>query len=429
MASHQVIAKEDFYFPSQRLLDTPCSEEEIQWDFGMPESEFVSFPLLHMFGYSDPLYASSDIVPAHDNSTLMQGDYLLWNNGYEKLDDEVMGDFGDFPFDDDQPPLLLTDNNTTNMKEGFAPDFSFPSQSLPQLRDTPCSEVAIQWDFGMPESEVMSFQLLDMFGYSDPLYASLDIVPTQDNCTFMQGDYFSWNTGYEKLDAEVMGDFRYIQFEDDQPPLLTDNNTHNATNGDMINGHGDHKEDKKKKNNSCSRVAKGQNSTRILTKEEISKYFYMPITQAAKELNIGLTLLKKRCRELGIPRWPHRKLKSIQALIRNVKELKNEEEGEGKLRAAVGMLEYEKKLMEETPDLKLMENTKRLRQACFKAKYKRRKNMMDGDSAMPTMIMDGPDRFHQFSSSSAYPVTVPGQGAMVARDDIEEDVKQWINVF
>ncbi|KAK1361074.1 hypothetical protein POM88_045548 [Heracleum sosnowskyi] len=89
----------------------------------------------------------------------------------------------------------------------------------------------------------------------------------------------------------------------------------------MINGHGDHKEDKKRKNNSCRRVAKGQNSTRILTKEEISKYFYMPITQAAKELNIGLTLLKKRCRELGIPRWPHRKLKSIQALIRNVKEL------------------------------------------------------------------------------------------------------------
>ncbi|KAK1369049.1 hypothetical protein POM88_035141 [Heracleum sosnowskyi] len=105
-----------------------------------------------------------------------------------------------------------------------------------------------------------------------------------------------------KLDAEVVGDFRDFQFEDYQPPLLTDNNTHNSTNGDMINGHGDHKEDKKRKNNSCSRVAKGQNSTRILTKEEISKYFYMPITQDAKELNIGLTLLKKRCRELGIPR-------------------------------------------------------------------------------------------------------------------------------
>ncbi|KAK1364154.1 hypothetical protein POM88_039715 [Heracleum sosnowskyi] len=97
--------------------------------------------------------------------------------------------------------------------------------------------MAIHWDFGMPESEVMSIQLLDMFGYNDPL-----------------GDYFSWNTGYEKLDAEVVGDFRDFQFEDYEPPLLTDNNTHNATNGDMINGHGDHKEDKKRNNNSCNRV-------------------------------------------------------------------------------------------------------------------------------------------------------------------------------
>ena len=55
-----------------------------------------------------------------------------------------------------------------------------------------------------------------------------------------------------------------------------------------------------------------------LSREVISQYFYMPITQAAKELNVGLTLLKKRCRELGIRRWPHRKLMSIQTLINNV---------------------------------------------------------------------------------------------------------------
>lgn len=125
------------------------------------------------------------------------------------------------------------------------------------------------------------------------------------------------NNGYEKLDEEVMGDFLDFPFDDDQPPLLlTENNT---SNGDKINGQVDYKEEKKKKINSCSRVTKGQNSTRMLTKEEISKYFYMPISQAAKELNIGLTFLKKRCRELGIPRWPHRKLMSIQALIKNVK--------------------------------------------------------------------------------------------------------------
>lgn len=60
-------------------------------------------------------------------------------------------------------------------------------------------------------------------------------------------------------------------------------------------------------------------SSSLLSKKAISQYFYMPITQAAKELNVGLTLLKKRCRELGIRRWPHRKLMSLQTLIRNVK--------------------------------------------------------------------------------------------------------------
>lgn len=97
----------------------------------------------------------------------------------------------------------------------------------------------------------------------------------------------------------------------------------------------------------------------------------MPITQAAKELNVGLTLLKKRCRELGIRRWPHRKLMSLQTLIKNVKEL--EKEDGVKLRHVLEILENEKKLMEERPDLQLEDNTKRLRQACFKANYKKRK--------------------------------------------------------
>lgn len=55
--------------------------------------------------------------------------------------------------------------------------------------------------------------------------------------------------------------------------------------------------------------------------EEIKNYFYMPITKAAKEMNVGLTVLKKRCRELGIARWPHRKIKSLKSLICNVKVL------------------------------------------------------------------------------------------------------------
>ncbi|KAK4735595.1 hypothetical protein R3W88_009856 [Solanum pinnatisectum] len=119
------------------------------------------------------------------------------------------------------------------------------------------------------------------------------------------------------------------------------------------------------------------NSPRMLSRDAISKYFYMPITRAAKELNIGLTLLKKRCRDLGIRRWPHRKLMSLQTLIKNVKEL--EKVGgngmEQKLKDVIKLLEKEKKKMEEIPDMELEEKTKRLRQACFKANYKRRRLM------------------------------------------------------
>jgi hypothetical protein len=61
-----------------------------------------------------------------------------------------------------------------------------------------------------------------------------------------------------------------------------------------------------------------ENSARMLTRKTISEYFYMPISQAARELNVGLTHLKKRCRDLGIQRWPHRKLMSLQTLIKNV---------------------------------------------------------------------------------------------------------------
>jgi hypothetical protein len=60
---------------------------------------------------------------------------------------------------------------------------------------------------------------------------------------------------------------------------------------------------------------------KVLTFEEVSRHFSMPIKQAARELNVRLTMLKKRCRELGFPRWPHRKVKSLQTLINNVQVL------------------------------------------------------------------------------------------------------------
>ncbi|KAL4394022.1 hypothetical protein HN873_004594 [Arachis hypogaea] len=37
-------------------------------------------------------------------------------------------------------------------------------------------------------------------------------------------------------------------------------------------------------------------------------------------MNIGLTLFKRRCKELSINHWPHRKIKSLHLLVQNLKE-------------------------------------------------------------------------------------------------------------
>ncbi|MBA0834788.1 hypothetical protein Goarm_007113 [Gossypium armourianum] len=185
---------------------------------------------------------------------------------------------------------------------------------------------------------------------TDPLYASLDIeqtsTPTQD--------------GY---DGNGFWDELGLLFEPcNKQPMLKDED---------INGEGV----MKKERVSSKRCKEDQRNIRakLLSRKVISQYFYMPIIQAAKELNVGLTLLKKRCRELGIRRWPHRKLTSLRTLINNVQELEEGEEKESKVREAIEVLERERKMLEEMPDMDLEDKTKRLRQACFKANYKKRK--------------------------------------------------------
>jgi len=69
-------------------------------------------------------------------------------------------------------------------------------------------------------------------------------------------------------------------------------------------------------NSSTSIIRKRSSS---LQYDDIKKHFDVPITMAAKKMNVGVTNLKKRCRELNITRWPHRKLRSLTVLINNLK--------------------------------------------------------------------------------------------------------------
>ncbi|CAM0944199.1 unnamed protein product [Alopecurus aequalis] len=105
----------------------------------------------------------------------------------------------------------------------------------------------------------------------------------------------------------------------------------------------------------------------LLTFELVSQYFCMPMKQAGEELNVGVTHLKRKCRELGIPRWPHRKVKSLETLIKNAQEL-------GKPNIEVEKVQRKKLLIEERPGhVELDQEMKLLRQACFKEKFKRRR--------------------------------------------------------
>lgn len=52
-------------------------------------------------------------------------------------------------------------------------------------------------------------------------------------------------------------------------------------------------------------------SKKELSFAELSNYFHLPINDVSKELGVCCTILKKICRQNGIARWPHRKVKLL----------------------------------------------------------------------------------------------------------------------
>ncbi|KAE8678257.1 Protein RKD3 [Hibiscus syriacus] len=164
---------------------------------------------------------------------------------------------------------------------------------------------------------------------------------------------------------EISNDFTLLDHNEDEmvdvKPLkaVVDSLGHHC--GNMTNNSGSSGTLSKSRSRSFRRKRTG-----ALELDEFQKYFDFPISKAAKEMNVGLTLLKKRCREPNILRWPHRKIKSLKSLINNVKELG--------LTNEIQVLEEHQRMLEKLPDMELPERTKKLRQACFKANYKKEVN-------------------------------------------------------
>jgi hypothetical protein len=61
-----------------------------------------------------------------------------------------------------------------------------------------------------------------------------------------------------------------------------------------------------------ARVSKKRKRGGSLTTDQVIPLFHLPLHAAATQLGIGVTILKKKCRALGIQRWPARRVRSIR---------------------------------------------------------------------------------------------------------------------
>ncbi|WJX55912.1 hypothetical protein P8452_41628 [Trifolium repens] len=162
-------------------------------------------------------------------------------------------------------------------------------------------------------------------------------------------------------------DLNCLPFEDDESELLDEKSELPDDETDFESSSGSVG---KKRRAASDIVAK-------ITLSDLVKYFDMPIVEASKKLNVGLTVLKRKCREFGIPRWPHRKIKSLDSLIHDLQEEAKHREMEDKAAAMAvirrqKMLECEKENIEKMPFMDIQSETKRFRQDVFKRRHRAR---------------------------------------------------------
>jgi len=84
----------------------------------------------------------------------------------------------------------------------------------------------------------------------------------------------------------------------------------------------------------------------------LAKYFHLPINDVAKELGVCATVLKKICRKNGIPRWPHRKIKSLDKMVSTleVAVAKNPEDSE-RIKQEIVALRSKKEFLMQNPNV------------------------------------------------------------------------------
>lgn len=125
--------------------------------------------------------------------------------------------------------------------------------------------------------------------------------------------------------------------------------------------------------------SKGGRIASEITREELSECFNMPSEDAANRLGIGLTVLKRICRKFGVPRWPYRKIKSLDRLITNVESGTPPGETYKHLMKSAEEIRESKKTLCSGQAVELDDKTKKLQQAYSKFNHKQRKAQKDDD--------------------------------------------------
>jgi len=92
-------------------------------------------------------------------------------------------------------------------------------------------------------------------------------------------------------------------------------------------------------------------NVRDYTREDLAKYFHLPINGAAREIGVCATVLKKICRKNGIPRWPHRKIKSINKMIETLQQSlkKGNHEDDERIQKEIKTLQEHKEYVMKNP--------------------------------------------------------------------------------
>ncbi|CAM9443441.1 unnamed protein product, partial [Discosporangium mesarthrocarpum] len=63
-----------------------------------------------------------------------------------------------------------------------------------------------------------------------------------------------------------------------------------------------------------------ESQDRIISIEVLQHHFHQPLVKVAEELGVSLTMIKRQCRKLGIPRWPYRQICSINKAAEELRE-------------------------------------------------------------------------------------------------------------